>query len=213
MRRWMLLLLAAAACAHPHEAEVVATYEPRATIGQTFTADTTRLVPSGTAATNEEGEKALAALLDDHLAAVGQLRPDKRADGYVDLVADLPAPGWALHVRITPKPELLCLVIIEPIATQPDEHAVDATPWSVQDAFETVRRRAATLQPAKLLPMDPARFARLRAEAAEAAAAGRDPLLKPSEYVRVPRPISNEGSDAPYYTPQPEATEESAPRK
>jgi len=214
MRRLILLLLAAAGgCAHPHEAEVVASYEPRATIGQTFTADTTRLIPSGTPATNEEGVKALAALLDDHLAGVGQLRPDKNANGHIDLVAELPAPGWALHVRITPKPELLCLVTIEPIATQPDEHAVDATPWSVQDAFETVRRRATTLLPAKLPPMDPARFARLRAEAAEAAADGRDPLLKPSEYVRVPRPISREGSDAPYYTPPAETTEEPAPGK
>jgi hypothetical protein len=209
----MLLLLAAfAGCAHAHEAEVVASYEPRATIGQTLTADTTRLVASGAPATSEEGAKALAALFDEYLAVVGQLRPDKSAAGHVDLVADLPAPGWALRVRITPKPDFLCLVNIEPIATQPDEHAVDATPWSVQNAFETVRRRAPTLMPAKLPPMDAARFARLRAEAAEAASDGRDPLLNPSEYVRVPRPISREGSDAPYYTPQPATTEESVPR-
>jgi hypothetical protein len=214
MRRWMWLLVAAAAgCAHPHDAEVVASYEPRASIGQTFTADTPRLVPSGAPATNEAGAKALAALFDEYLAAVGQVRPDKSADGHVDLVADLPAPGWALRVRMTPKPDFLCLVILEPIATQPDEHAVDAAPWSVQDAFETVRRRALTLLPATLPPMDAARFARLRAEAAAAAADGRDPLLKPSEYVRVPRPISREGSDAPYYTPQPETTEEPVPSK
>ena len=204
MTRTLLLPLVAvlASCAHPHDAEVVTTYEPRATIGQSFTADTSRLVANGTAATSEEGTKALAALLRDHLAAVGQLRPDKSADGHVDLVADVPAPGWALRARITPKPELLCQVTIEPIATQPNEHAVDATPWSVQDAFETVRRRAPSLLPAKSPPMDPVRFARLRAEAAEAASAGHDPLLTPSEYVRVPRPISREGSDAPYYTPQ-----------
>ncbi|MCA1664754.1 MAG: hypothetical protein LC659_10870, partial [Myxococcales bacterium] len=200
MRPSLLLLAAAAAgCAHPHDAEVVAAYEPRATIGQTFTADTTRLIGNGAPATSEEGAKALAALFSDHLAAVGQLRPVQSAGGPTVLVADLPAPGWALRVRITPKPELLCLVTIEPIATQPGEHAVDATPWSVQNAFETVRRRAPTLSPAKLPPMDAARFARLRAEAAAAAGEGRDPLLKPSEYVRVPRPISGEGSDAPYY--------------
>lgn len=201
MRASLLVpLFVAAGCAHPHDAEVVASYEPRATIGQSFTADTTRLV-AGSAATGDAGKKALAALLRDELSAVGQLRPDKSGDGHLDLVADLPAPGWALHARITPKPELLCQVTIEPIATQPSEHAVDATPWSVQEAFESVRRHAPSLSPTKLPPMDPARFARLRAEAADAASAGHDPLLTPSEYVRVPRPISREGSDAPYYTP------------
>jgi hypothetical protein len=202
MRRWILLLLAAAACAHAHDAEVVSSYEPRATIGQVFTADVTRLVPAGTPPSSDAGPKALAALLDDQLAAVGQLRPDKVSADHIDLVADLPAPGWALHVRVTPKADLLCLVAIEPEATQPTEHAVDAAPWSVHDAFETLRRRAPTLLPGKLPPMEPERFARLRAEAAEAAAAGRDPLLSSSEYVRVPRPISREGAaDAPYYTP------------
>ena len=71
----------------------------------------------------------------------------------------------------------------------------------MHDAFETLRRRAPTLLPGKLPPMDPARFARLRAEAADAAAAGHDPLLTSSEYVRVPRPITHEGAEAPYYTP------------
>jgi hypothetical protein len=191
-----LLLVVAAACGHAHEAEVVSSYETRATLGQTFTADTTRLGPSA-----EAGQKALVALLDEQLAAVGQLRPDKVTADHIDLVADLPAPGWALHVRVTPKAELLCLVMIEPIATQPNDHAVDSAPWSVQDAFESVRRRAPTLLPSKLPPMELARFQRLRSEAEAAAAAGRDPLLSSSEFVRVPRPITNEGADASYYTP------------
>ena len=208
MRQWILLCaFAGAGCGHAHEAEVVSTFEPRATIGQTFTADTTRL--GGDAAASEAaGVKALTALLDGQLAAVGQPRPDKPAGDHVDLVADLPAPGWALRVRVTPKAEALCLVAIEPIALQPDEHAVDAAPWSVQEAYETVRRRAPTLLPSKLPPMPPERFARLRAEATEAAHEGRDPALTPSEYVRVPRPISREGEDAAYYVPG-QSTEES----
>ena len=211
MRQWILLgALVGAGCGHAHEAEVVSSYEPRATIGQTFTADTTRL--GGDAATSEAaGLKALTELIDGQLAAVGQLRPDKHEGDHIDLVADLPAPGWALHVRITSKGELLNLVVIEPIATQPKEHAVDAAPWSVQEAFELVRRRAPTLLPSKFPPMSGARFARLRAEAAAASAEGRDPALSPSEYVRVPRPISREGEDAPYYAPGKVADEDSSP--
>ena len=211
MRQWILAgALVAAGCGHAHEAEVVSSYEPRATIGQTFTADTTRLAGGATA--GDAGLKALAELLDGQLATVGQLRPDKHEADHIDLAADLPAPGWALHVRLTPKAEALCLVTIEPVATQPNEHAVDAAPWSVQDAFEMLRRRAPTMLPSKLPPMDAARFARLRAEAAEAAAQGRDPSLSPAEYVRVPRPISREGEDAPYYVP-PGPIEDSSPEK
>ena len=195
-RRSICLFALAIACGHAHEAEVVSTYEPRATIGQAFTADTTRLDPVA-----EAGQKALVALLESQLAAVGQLRPQVVASDHVDIVADLPAPGWALRARVTPKPDQMCLVMIEPLATQPNEHAVDAAPWSVQEAFEIVRRRAPTLLPSKLPPLLPARFTRLREEATAAAKEGRDPVLSPSEYVRVPRPISREGEDTPYYTP------------
>ena len=206
MKRWIPLALAAIGCAHPHDAEVVSSVQTRSTIGTPFTADTTRLVPNAAATANEEGEKRLAELIDRQLAAVGQLRADKpikNADGTttLELAADLPAPGWALRARIQPKPEQMCFVLLEPIATQPDEHPVTTAPWSVQDAFEAVRTRAVALLEPKLPPMDPARFARLRAEAADAAAHGIDPLLSPSDYVRVPRPINRDGADMPYYVP------------
>jgi hypothetical protein len=203
IRPWLAALaLASAGCAHAHDAEVVSSYEPRSTIGQTFTADTTRLVtdehPGGDA-----GLKALTAVVEAQLATVGRLRPEAVDREHIELVVELPAPGWAVRVRIAPKPDQMALVTVEPVAMAPSVHAVDATPWSVQDSFEMVRGRVAALLPPKLPPMDAARFDRLRAEATEAAAAGRDPLLSPSEFVRVPRPISDEGVEAPYYTPPP----------
>ncbi len=201
-----LVLSALAGCGHVHDAEVVSSYEPRATIGQAFTADTTRLVANVAATANEEGEKRLTELLERQFGVVGQLRPTKpikNADGTttLELVVDLPAPGWALRARLQAKPEQMCFVMLEPIATQPDEHAVNAAPWSVQDAFETVRARAVNLLEPKLPPMDADRFARLRAQAAEAAAQGIDPPLSHAEYVHVPRAINREGADMPYYTP------------
>jgi hypothetical protein len=201
MRRVIVSALLLAACGHAKEAEVVASLEARATIGQTLTADTTRLQPTDGSATSEAGAKALAEAIESQLAAVGRLRPAQMTADHIDLVADLPAPNWALHVRISPRPELLCLVLIEPITTLPQEHAVEAAPWSVQDAFDQLRRAVPTLQPSRLPPMEPARFARLRAEATAAAAEGRDPALSPSEYVRMPRPITSEGVDRPYVVP------------
>jgi hypothetical protein len=194
-----VVVIGAAGCGHTKEAEVISAVEPEATIGFSFTADTTRL-QSG-AATNEAGVKALRDLLADQLAVVGQLRADRTAADHLDVIADLPAPGWALRARIRPNPELLCQVSIEPVALEPAEHTVRTAPWSVQDAFDQVRRRATTLQPAKVPPMEPARFARLRAEATAAAAEGRDPLLSPADFVRIPRPITSEGVDRPYYVP------------
>lgn len=194
----LTLMLLPCACRHAHEAEVVAAVEPTPSIGFIFIADTTRL-QSGGAMSTEAGVKALAAVLATHLAVVGQLRPDRRAADHLDVIADLPAPGWALRARISPKPELMCQVTVEPIALAPAEHAVTMAPWSVQDAFEEARRFVATLKPSRFAPMPPARFARLRAEAT--ALAAHDPLLSPGEYVRVPRPITDEGADKPYYIP------------
>ncbi|MGZ3429399.1 MAG: hypothetical protein ACXVCV_22265, partial [Polyangia bacterium] len=78
---------------------------------------------------------------------------------------------------------------------------------------ESVRRHAPTLMPSKAPPMDAARFARLRAEATAAAAAGSDPLLTPSEFVRVPRPITSEGVDRPYFVPPTEPSTVARPQQ
>jgi hypothetical protein len=213
MRILLCTLVAVAGCHHAKEAEVVSAYEPRATIGQTFTADATRLLPAGSTSTPAAVD-ALVEIAQSHLAAVGQLRPLARAADHVDVVADLPAPGWALRVRIVPKAELLCLVTIEPLALQPTEHAVDAAPWSVQDAFDEVRRFLPSLQPSKQPPMFAARFAELRAQAAAAAAEGKDPALTPSEYVRVPRPLSSDSENRPYVVPpEPDPSQEGVERK
>jgi hypothetical protein len=191
-------MVSLAGCRPPKEAEIVASVEPRATIGANVTADTTRL--QSTPATAEAGTRALVAVLSTNLATVGILRDDKSDGTHLDLVADLPAPGFALRARITPKPDLFCQVMLEPIAV-PDGRSVSAAPWSVHAAFDEVRRRLSTLQTSKLPPMTQAQFARLRAEAAAAAEANKDPLLTSQEYVRVPRPISDEGPDRPYWTP------------
>ena len=191
---WIVL---AAGCAHHGEPIVVATVEAPDTIQASLTADTARLQPPGDAPSSEAGVAALSAVIESQLSTVGQLRPPKG-----DVVSvELPAPGWALRARIRPQPELMCQVILEPLALAPNEHPVSAAPWSVQDALDRVRRALETLRPANTPPMEPARFARLRGEAGAAARAGTDPPLTPSEFVRTPRPIRSEGTEAPYYAP------------
>src|SRR5439155_17959591 len=110
------LLLLGAGCRPPKDAEIVSSVEARATIGVSFAADTTRLQPAASQS-SEAGTRALAAVLSSHLAAAGILRDDKSENGHLDLVADLPAPGYALRVRLTPKADLLCQVTIEPITS------------------------------------------------------------------------------------------------
>ncbi len=120
------------------------------------------------------------------------------------MTVELPAPGWVLRAQIFPQAELLCQVLIEPLATAPTPHAVTATPWSVQDALAKVERGLQTLQPSRLPKMEPARFARLRAQAEAALREGRDTPLTPEEYVHTARPISADGLEAPYYAPRSE---------
>lgn len=199
MTRWIALCaLALAGCAHAKDAEVTATIERPPTIGFSFTADLARLQ---TAAGEAAGVRNLAALIEAHFATVGKLPAAAPPAGATSLSVELPAPGWALRARIDPKPELMALVRIEPVATEPTPHPVLAAPWSVQRAFDDVRLGVAGLRPPSKPPMDEARFSRLRTEATAAAQAGRDPLLTPDAYVRVPRPITSAGADAPYYTP------------
>lgn len=211
--RLVALALAAAGCGHAKDAEVTATIEQPKTIGYTFTADLARLEPI--APGDATGVRGLLALIAAHFGAVGQPGPlpAETARGPLELRVELPAPGWALRARVVPKPEDWALITVEPIATEPaPPHAVGAAPWSVQRAYDEVRLGVAALRPPAAPPMDAARFARLRAEAAAAARAGRDPLLTPEAYVRVPRPISSAGAEAPYYTPPVESQSSLEPK-
>jgi hypothetical protein len=194
--RLAFLAVAVSACAHAKPAEVVATVEAPNTIVRYMTIDTARLAE---AAGGEAGtERALAALIEAHLATVGQPRGISAGGDYLDVVADLPAPGYALRARITPKSEMLCAVTVEPLG---NEQPLTSAPWSVHDALSELTRGLSSLTRPRRPAMSRNRFARLHAEASAAAHAGRDPALTPEEYVRVPRSISNEGDDAPYHVP------------
>jgi hypothetical protein len=205
MNAWRSAVLLACACAHTQEAQVVATAEPASTLGFTFIADTTRLTDAADGTTDPDGRRALAAVLTTHLSTVGIVRPEQPAAGdRLDLVADLPAPGFAMRMRIAPSAELLCEVAVEPVAVdgQPGmERQVTAAPWSVHFALGELHRRVVTLQPSNQSPMEPERFARLRAEAAKAAEEGRDPSLSHEAYLRVSRPVSEQGPERPYWVP------------
>jgi hypothetical protein len=193
-RTALLLALSVVGCAHATDSEVIAVAEKPQTIAAIDTVDTTRLLPEGQG-TAEAAQRALAELLAAHLGTVGIVRAPVAPDA---VVADLPAPGWAVRARLVMKPELFCLVTLEPIATQPKEQAVAAAPWSVLDAWDQVHRGLIQLAPPKLPPLPPDRFARLRAEAT--AAVQHDPPLTIVEYKRAPRPITD-APDRPYYTP------------
>jgi hypothetical protein len=188
-----LVVASMAACAHPHEAQVVAAAEKRATIAAVDTVDTQRI--AGASSDPAVVSRALAELIAAHFATVGVVR----APVGSDVVVELPATGWLLHAHIVMRPELFALVTMEPLAADgKSEHAVTAAPWSVLDAFERTHLGVISLDPPRQPPMPAQRFARLRAEATTAAAADR--LLDVVQYRRTPRPISDD-PERPYYTP------------
>jgi hypothetical protein len=209
MRTYVALLLVAGGCAHAKDAEVIDAVEATATIRLSLIADTSRLqsaVPSG-----ESGLRALGNIVADHLATVGQPRAPEVSSTRWSMTVELPAPGWVLRAQIFSQAELLCQVLVEPLATAPNEHAVTAAPWSVQDALAQVERGLHTLQPSKTPKMDAVRFARLRAQAEAALREGADAPLTPEAYVHTARPISSDGLEAPYYAPRSEPSVVSPP--
>jgi hypothetical protein len=193
--------LVLSACAHVAESQVIATSEKSSTIVNIDTVDTARL-RSDENTQPEVAARQLAELIAAHMATVGIVRAPVSNE---DITVELPAPGWVLHARLAMRPELFCMLTLEPLATLPTEHAVQAAPWSVLDALDRVHRGVLSLRPPRDPPIPPARFARLREEATAAAQANRDRPLTPVEYRRTPRPISQQ-PDRPYYTPSTDTT-------
>lgn len=204
-RSHVVLALLLAGCAHAKDAEVIDAVEPTRTIRLSLVADTSRLQSATTS--EPSAVAALGDILADHLTAVGLASApppgDASGKGW-SMTVELPAPGWVLRAQIFPEAELLCQVLVEPLATAPTPHPVTAAPWSVQDALARVERGLQTLRPSTIPRMEPVRFARLRAQAEAAQRAGGDTPLTPEEYLHTARPISADGLEAPYYAPRSE---------
>ncbi|HEX4458629.1 MAG TPA: hypothetical protein VIA18_11705 [Polyangia bacterium] len=198
----LFCVVAVAGCAHAKDAEVVDAVEPPATIRVSIVVDTARLQSAAQSAS--AGIAALGTLISNHLATVGLLHEPEVTSTRWSQTVELPAPGWVLRAQIFAQPELMCQLLIEPLATSPTPHAVTAAPWSVQDALAQVERGLGTLEPSKLPQMEPLRFARLRAEAEVAGRDGGDAPLTPEAYVHTARPISADRLEAPYYAPRSE---------
>jgi hypothetical protein len=196
---WYLAALGAlgvAGCGHVKDSQIISLAEKPSTIMIVDTIDTARL-RSDENTKPEAAARELAELIAAHMATVGIVHAPVSS---ANITVELPAPGWLLRARLSMRPELFCMLTLEPLATQPAEHAVQAAPWSVLDAFERVHRGVIALRPPKELPIPLERFNRLREEATMAATENRDPPLTQNEYMRTPRPIS-EQPDRPYYTP------------
>jgi hypothetical protein len=202
-----LVAIAVAGCAHAKDSQIIASAEKPSTLMSVDTVDIARL-RSDENTTPDTAARALAELIAAHMATVGIVRAPVSSSV---ITVELPAPGWLLRARLSMRPELFCLLTLEPIATQPTEHAVVAAPWSVQDAFDRVHRGVVSLRPPRDQPIPIARFNRLRQEATVAAQANRDPALTPLEYRRTPRPIS-EQPERPYYTPSTDMTNVTEPQ-
>ena len=149
--------------------------------------------PDGDAATPSKTRRARRrspALLGRQLAdrrAAAPAKAGKNADGTTtrELTVDLPAPGWALRARAAaaggaalPGPARACW------RRTPNGARGNAAPWSVQDALRWCSRRPCRCCRRRLPKMEGGRFARLRAEAEEAARNGTIRCCRLGCYVR-----------------------------
>ena len=200
----------AAGCGHAHEAEVVSAVEPRATIGQPFTADTTRLVPARATA--------------DRRATASRRWPSSSTASSPPSASCAPtsrrATPTARHARArrrsagaglgparAPVAEAGADVSRHARAHRhaPNEHAgrrrAVERAGRVRRRCAAARRRCSRRSCRRWTRRASRACAREATEAARAKGAIRS--LTPSEYVRVPRPISARGpSIAPYYAPR-----------
>ncbi len=192
----LLLLTATLGCAAPREVKIVAAAEPEAPLTHRLELDTTRL-SRGAA----DGQWSVAGLVEKHLATVGLVRQGKPEADTIHLVAELPAAGYALHARISPRPEQFCGFLVEVVQLSGDVlKPVASAPWWAIDALESVFTGVSTLRPPLRGPLDEARFARFHAQAAALARSGDDPPITPEAYIHAARPLQARDPDT-YYSP------------
>jgi hypothetical protein len=203
MRHAALCLLVLTACKTPQEAREVRVLEPPKGLQQSLEIDPVRFAHAG-----HHGPSALAVMLDLHLGAWGLVRqhpPDPqppKGQAYVlKRSAQLPAPGYALDARIEVREDELCRVVLS-IVSATDGTPQERAPFSAIHAMDQTHAGLGLFRAPRLAAMTDARFAKLAAQAADAAKKGLDQPLTRYEYARLPRPLDVDHPEI-YYYPQP----------
>jgi hypothetical protein len=196
--KWMICLFLFG-CASQKEAQQVVIPTPPPSLSYYLEIDTARLSRGA-----ESGQWTVRGMVERHLATEGLVRPGKKEQDTDVLLAELPSPGYALRARISPRPEQYCHLEIDLVDPATGKH-VDKAPWWAIHALESTQRGIGTLDAPHRDKITDERFARLHAQAAELAGAGKDPPLTLEEYERVPKRLeSRSGSE--YYSPPPSVT-------
>ena len=151
MRRWILVALVAAGCGHAHEAEVVSSYEPRATIGQWPSPPTRRASRPAARSARRAPAKAQGARRAPRRSA-RRRRPAARRQGGAQrrrqrhARARRRSAGAGLGAARAPVAQAGADVLRRCSSPSPRSRTStrsEAAPWSVQEAFERVRRARA----------------------------------------------------------------------
>lgn len=194
-------ILLSTACARPHDARTVREVGRTENLIYNLQVDSTRLVRG----TGLNPVAAVTRLVEENLAVYFRVSPKgSTTDGERrELVAEAPAPGYALHVTIEGRPDDYCLIAIDVVRLGPDGamEPVQGAPYSVHYGLAMVRMALSSLRPATRAAMSTARFMELRTQAAALAQRGADPAIDEATFARTPRPLERADDAVRYYAP------------
>jgi hypothetical protein len=194
-------LLGAPGCAHRTELRSASERPAVAGLRYTLQIDATRL----TRGTGLPPVAAVAQLVEDNLLRFFRLRGDQPPGDAVrrEMLAESPAPGYAVRVLIEARPDDYCLVGLETVQLREGQPstAVTLVPYSVHHALQAIRASLAALRTVPRPPLSPDRFETLRKQASELAARGEDPPIDDATFARTPRPLEKMDEPARYYAP------------
>jgi hypothetical protein len=195
---WLLCALLAG-CRSAPEARVVNELPVETGVLHQFDVDTLRWKKDGAS-----GAKRFAEFVDTHLLSVGMPESGPAIAGAMVSRVKLPSPGYVLRVRIKPRADDFCNVVID-LVSAPGETQVERAPFSAFQAFEAVHQGITSFLPPRLGPLGEGRLAKLAAQAVQLGAEGKDPPMTLVEYKRVPRPVQLVPQDEYWVPPSTES--------
>lgn len=206
MRISLLLagLLALPACKHAPDAHTVKEVSGPSGLSYLNEVDATRLERS----TGLAAVPSVAQLLRQELAPFFRVRDGVAAtEEHVELIAESPAPGYAVKVQVEARPDDFCVVSFTTVKQQDDGsmEGVSLAPYSIHFALWNVRNALSSLRPVNRPALDDETFEILRKQAAEARSRGGDQPIDEVTYARTPRPIERGDSGPRYFAPPVEA--------
>ena len=152
---------------------------------------------------------AVAELVEDNLSRFFKLPDAPAKDGPApdermrEIIAEAPAPGFAVRATIEQRPDDYCMVNLEAVALTPGSAPTTAleAPYSVHFGLAAARSAIQEMRPGSWPVLSAERFTILRQQATELAARGEDASMDEATFARTPRAIERADDPPRYFAP------------